>query len=315
VPASLAQMKRRLSILITAVMMAMSGVAAPASAHGVAPFPSEVALPAGFQPEGIAVGPGHTAYVGSLLNGDIYQANLATGEGRIIARGPGTAAAGVKYDGRGRLFVAGGWQTSARVVDVRTGRTLADYQLATAGTGFVNDVVLTGDAAWFTDSFRPVLYKVPLGRHGQLPEAAVTVPLTGDYQFVPDAWNANGIVRTPDGRGLLIVSMIHKQLFRVDPATGATTLVTMSGADAEFGDGMVLAGRTLYVVQGWHYRVAVFRLDAAATTATFVAHISHERFAVPSTAAKVGGRLYVVSARFDTTPDAATPYWVTAIDR
>lgn len=37
------------------------------------------------------------------------------------------------------------------VVDTRTGEVLASYQFAAAPT-FVNDVVLTPNAAWFTDS-------------------------------------------------------------------------------------------------------------------------------------------------------------------
>ena len=87
----------------------------------------------------------------------------------IVSQGPGTPSVGVKTDARGRLFVSGGAAGNARVVDTRTGKILESYQLA-SGASFVNDVVLTPSAAWFTDSVNQVLYKLPL-RHGRLPDA------------------------------------------------------------------------------------------------------------------------------------------------
>jgi sugar lactone lactonase YvrE len=228
---------------------------------------------------------------------------------------PGTAghpSVGLKIDRRGRLFVAGGAAGDARVIDARSGRTLASFQFATA-PAFVNDVALTRGAAWFTDSQRPQLYKVPIGRRGAI-GTPVTVPLSGDFTQLP-GFNANGIERTPDGRALLIVSSAHRALFRVDPATGVATLVRMTGSDATNGDGLLLAGRTLYVVQNRLNRVAVFRLDRAGTQATFVRALTSPRFDVPTTAAKFGNRLYLPNARFTTPPTPETPYWITAIDR
>ena len=48
---------------------------------------------------------------------------------------------------------------------------------------FINDVVLTPDYAWFTDSLSAQLYGVPLGPGGELgdPADVVTLPLTGDW--------------------------------------------------------------------------------------------------------------------------------------
>src|SRR5207249_1120800 len=81
----------------------------------------------------------------------------------------------------------------AFVYDARSGTPLASYQLA-SGASFVNDVVVTRTAAWFTDSLSPVLYRVPLGRHGELPsqQEVTTLPLSGDFQQQP-GFNANGI--------------------------------------------------------------------------------------------------------------------------
>ena len=71
------------------------------------PSPPSIALPNGFQPEGIAI-KGRTAYFGSLADGDIYAVNLRTGKGKVISQGPGTPSVGLKIDQRDRLFVAGG---------------------------------------------------------------------------------------------------------------------------------------------------------------------------------------------------------------
>jgi sugar lactone lactonase YvrE len=281
--------------------------------HGCSP--TTIALPDGFQPEGIAIGRLPYAYFGSLADGSIYRASLVTGRGKIISEGPGTQSVGLKIDGRGRLFVAGGAAGDARVVSALTGEVLASYQL-TSGNTFVNDVIVTPDAAWFTDSFNPVLYQVPLGRRGALPEAdqVVTVPLTGDYQQ-GDGFNANGISRTPDGAGLLLMQSNTATLFRVDPATGEATTVDLGGATLPNGDGILLRGRTLYVVQNQLNQVAVVRLDRAGSSGTVVAEITDPGFDVPTTVAAFGNRLYLPNARFGTEPTPETEYTAVAVRR
>ncbi|MGH3761797.1 SMP-30/gluconolactonase/LRE family protein [Actinophytocola sp.] len=299
-------MLRRVGVpLLTAVLAASlimpSAVAAPA-------FPTTIALPNGFQPEGIAIGPGPVAYLGSLADGSIYRASLITGRGTIVSEGPGTPSVGLKTDARGRLFVSGGAAGDARVVDTRTGKILKSYQLA-SGESFVNDVVLTRSAAWFTDSLNQVLYKLPL-RHGKLPDRAVTVPITGDLVY-QDGFNANGIARTPDGEGLLVVQSNTGQLFRVS-TSGVSTRVELADALTN-GDGLLLRGRTLYVVQNRLNTVAVLRLDHSASSARVVDRLTDERFDVPTTVGAFGGRLYLPNARFNTPPEPTTPYQVVAI--
>lgn len=46
------------------------------------PFPNDISLPDGFQPEGIARGSGTTFYVGSIPTGAIYRGDFLTGEGK-----------------------------------------------------------------------------------------------------------------------------------------------------------------------------------------------------------------------------------------
>ncbi len=72
-----------------------SGIGSPT------PWPDRIDLPDGFRPEGIAIAHGRTAYVGSsLADGDIYAADLRTGEGSVISEGPGTSSVGLKLDHR-----------------------------------------------------------------------------------------------------------------------------------------------------------------------------------------------------------------------
>ena len=280
---------------------------------GDAPPPTTIALPDGFGPEGIAIGAAPLAYFGSTVDGSIYRADLRTGRGRIVSPGPGTPSVGLKIDRDGRLFVAGGPAGDGRVVSASSGEVLASYTFTTAPS-FVNDVILTPDAAWFTDSFNPVLYKVPLGRSGRLPGpgGVVTVPLTGDVAF-QDGFNVNGISRTPDGRGLLVVQTNTGLVFRVDPASGATTTVDLGGSLVPDGDGILLSGRTLYVVQNVDNQVAVVRLDRTGRRGTIVDRLTDPRFDVPTTAARFDGRLYLPNSRFLVDPTPAVSYTAVAI--
>ena len=67
-----------------------------------------IALPDGFQPEGIAIGPGGTGYVGSLADGDVYVFDVRTGEEITTLEGPGHAVGRPEGRQPGRLFIAGG---------------------------------------------------------------------------------------------------------------------------------------------------------------------------------------------------------------
>jgi sugar lactone lactonase YvrE len=299
-------------IATLALVPAAAASAAPAGgAPGGGGFPTTIALPLGFPPEGIAID-GHFGYFGSRLDGSIYRADLRTGAGAVISVGPGTSSLGMKIDERGRLFVAGGTGGNARVVDTRTGQVLASYPLASPA--FVNDVVLTRDAAWFTDSANPVLYKLTLGHDGALPATATRVPLTGDLVYTTGI-NANGIVTTPDGKGLLVVQSNTGHLFRVDPRTGVTKLVDLGGESLANGDGLLRVGNLLYAVQNQLNTVAVLRLDGPGTSARLLTRLTDPRFDVPTTIAAYHGRLYLPNARFEVAPTPTTPYNVVAIPR
>ncbi|MET9888261.1 superoxide dismutase [Streptomyces sp. NPDC006430] len=281
---------------------ALVGPLAPlARARPAASRPDTLATPPGFQPEGIAVSPGGLAYTGSLLDGSIYRVDLATGAGRLLTVGQGAMSVGLKLDGHGRLLVAGGASGQIRVVHAGDGRVLATHQAAT-GTAFVNDVIVGCGGAWFTDSFNDVLYFLSTGSGSGPSGAPRTVELGGEWTPTPpggQSWGSNGIERTPDGRALLVVNDNVQALFRVDPRTGEAARVALDGGAVGNGDGLVVHGRTLYVVRNWNYSIDVFALSADGRRARFLRQITDPRFDEPTTAAVHAGRLYVVNAAFD----------------
>jgi sugar lactone lactonase YvrE len=280
--------------LATVAVAAGAGTASAVSSTAKADWPTEFPLPDGFLPEGITIGSRPFAYMGSRANGAIFRTDLRTGEGSVIHEGAtGLASVGLKLDRDGLLYVSGGGGGTARIVDSRTGALVRTHQLTANAVTFINDVVLLGDRAWYTDSRDAVLHGVPRGRNGNVR----ALPLSGDWVQTPDVNNANGIVGTPDGRALIVVSV--GRLYRVNLKTGQATVITLTGApDVVNGDGLVRVGRTLYVVQNRRNLVSVWDLDAKVTTATLRATITDPRFDVPTTAARFGDRLYLVNARF-----------------
>jgi len=289
------------------VLVGSSRASANSAAAGL--FPTVIPLPDNWLPEGITIGFAPFAYFGSRADGSIYRADLVTGRGRVIHQGPGAAfpAVGLKIDQRARLFVSGGSAGDGRVIGALSGDELARYQFTT-DPSFINDVVLTPSGPFFTNSREAALYHLPLGRHGRLPAAdrVVRVPLTGEWVQMGTGTNANGIARTPDGAALLVVNSATQQLYRVDPRTGATVVV--GGYALENGDGLLLDGRVLYVVQNRLQILAVIRLNRAGTAGTVAARVElpAPTFNVPTTVAKfrshvVGDRLYLPNAKFGQT--------------
>jgi sugar lactone lactonase YvrE len=281
-------------------------------------FPPVIPLPDGFQPEGITVGRGTTFFVGSIPTGAIYRGDLRTGEGDIlVAPQEGRMAIGLDFDSRsGYLFVSGGPTGKAFVYDSESGELVAEYQLTLPENTFINDVIVTREAAYFTNSFQPFIYKVPLGPAGELLDSPdiQAIELGGDFMQVA-GFNANGISATPNGKYLIIVNSSLGTLYRVDPETGFAVLIPLSGlADSvPFGDGILLEGRTLYVVQNQLNRIAVVELSPRLTAGEIVDIITDDNFRVPTTVAGFGHYLYSVNARFGTPPTPDTEYEVVQV--
>ncbi len=291
-------MKRVLAVIVAAIVMACPGAA------GANPsFPASAPLPAGFYPEGITVGRGHDFYVGSLLGGSIYKGDLRTGQGEVFASGAqGRVVVGLSFDGRSGLLWGVGFDATgsgAFLFDGRSGEQVARIEITGAfPSSFLNDLVVTRDAVYITDSRRDVLWSIPLDHRGRPAGPAEAIRLSGDFTLVAGT-NLNGITATANGRQLVAVHSALGALYRIDPRTGTASEIDLGGATVRTGDGIELHGRTLYVVQNFLNQVTVVSLHPRLLDGEVTDVIRSESFRVPTTAAVFGNSLYVVNGRFD----------------
>jgi sugar lactone lactonase YvrE len=294
------------AIVVTTMASPLLASAAAASSREIA-VPTRIDLPDGFRPEGIAI-KGTSFYVGSLADGSIYRGDVRTGEGAVIGGGAsGAVSVGLAVDRAGRVFAAGGATGDARVIDGHTGEVIKTYELATTTPTFINDVVIARGSAWFTDSNQPVLYRVPLDLG-----PAETIEISGELMYTP-GFNVNGIEATANGKTLVLVQTSTGSLFTSD-LDGVTKKIDLGGELVDFGDGLLLEGRTLYVVQNQANQVAVIKLDRGLAHGTVLTRLTNEGFDVPTTIDRFARRLYAVNARFSTPPGPTTQYWITAFD-
>ena len=276
-------------------------------------FPDRIELPDDFAPEGIATGRGSTFYTGSLAGAGIWQGDYRTGEGDLLVEGGGPFV-GMKVDAHNRLWVAGGDSGAGYVFDAETFAELARFALGVPPT-FINDVVVTKDAAYFTDSMQPAIFRVTIGPGGALDGVDVIDLDPAAIGFVPGAFNLNGIDATPDGQTLVVVNTTAGTLYTVDADTGRAREIDLGGASVRNGDGILLLGRTLYVVRNESNLVAVVKLSRDLSRGRVVDELRSDDFDVPTTVAAFGSSLYVVNARFGTMEEPPVEYWVTRLDR
>jgi len=288
---------RLITPLISAVLVSV--LVAPAFAT---PRPDSITIPDDFQPEGIAVGEGNSFYVGSLRDGDIYRGDLRSGDGALLvdhAIEDGRVAVGMRVDeDRNWLVVAGGPTGHAWVYDTEDGATVADLVLGPPGVTFSNDVAITGDALYFTDTFAPRIYKVPFGANGTF-GATQPIVVTGPAAAI-GGFGLNGIDSTH--RGWLLVNHTDLGILAlVDPATGVSRQIPLTGPGLVAGtlDGLQLEGRTAWVVQNFANSVARVELSPDLTSGRVVEVITSDLFRVPTTVARHGSTLALVNGRFD----------------
>ena len=282
--------------------------------------PPVLNLPPGFAPEGIAAARGHKLFVSSIADGSIYALDARTGTGALLVAPPSprSQALGMKVDPRSNyLFVAGGNTGNARVYDTETGAKVAEIALTNLRPAFVNDVVITARAAYFTESTRPALYRLPLEHDGQLAAAGppTEIALGGDFQFLPGKLNANGIAADPHGQRLFVINTSSGALYDVDAQTGFCTTVAVDSGPLTNGDGLLLRGETVYVVQNLFNQIAVLDLFHDGKRAHLARTITAPSFDIPTTAADLDDTLYVVNARYTTPHTPTTPYTVVRVPR
>jgi hypothetical protein len=99
------------------------------------------------------------------------------------------------------------------------------------------------------------------------------------------------------------------------PPAGDTTEIDLGGQTVQNGDGILLLGRTLYVVRNQNNEIAVVQLGKSLASGTVARTITSPGFDVPTTIDRHGTRLYAVNARFGTTPTPTTTYTVVQVGR
>lgn len=270
-------------------------------------------------PEGIAVQESTgTVFVGSTTDGTVFR---AAGPGTPVQRWlPGgrdgrTAVTGLEVDERGRLFAAGRDTGRAFVYDAADGHLIRSLRTPGRGRGLVNDIAVTDGAAYFTDSYRPVLYRARLAAD-KVGELKPWLKLTGTPIPTGARFNLNGIVASADGRYLVTVHFDSGRLFRIDTRTRAIREIDLGGASLETGDGMVLDGRDLLVVREEPGEVVPVRLAADLLSGQVARSFGAGELNFPTTAAIREDRVLVVNSQLDRAPDrGGPPFTVSALPR
>jgi sugar lactone lactonase YvrE len=302
---------------LTAVVAIVAGLVGGVLAIPVQASPpgeTTIVLPGARSAEGIAAGEGTTFYAGELFTGTIFRGDIRTGAvSRFIDAPQGRMALGLRVDrAHHLLFVAGGFTGQAYIYNSDTGAQVATYQLAT-GSPVINDVAVTPQGAWFTDSSAPQLHFIPVSAAG-VPGPARTLTLHGPAAVVLPGFNNNGIQATADGRTLVVAHTNSAVLNTVNPSTGDSA--TIKGVSVPNVDGIVLGGRTVVVVQNFSNQVSQVQLSGNLTSGRVVKTITSSHFEVPTTVARFGDRLAVGNAKFDTGfAPTARQFEVIVVDR
>lgn len=256
-------------------------------------------------PEGIAVDPrSGTAYVGSSSEGHIFRIVPGAEQAESFQMGgsPGRQGAfGMKVDDSGRLWVAGGPGNTVAVLDLQRATTLAVIEGPKNGPqGFLNDLVITGQHAYVTDSFRPVLWRIATAP-GAVARLEPWLDLRrSPIRYQPNEINLNGIVASADGRWLLTIQLVTGQLWRIDAATGEVNEVRVDAGSLIHGDGLVLLGPDeLVVMRNADNELVRLRLAQGWGSSQVVQRVRDPRLKYPTTAAMQGSSLLVVNGQLD----------------
>jgi hypothetical protein len=303
-------MYKRLALVgIVAALAVPASTAAADSGHGHnGQRPDTIDLPAGFVGEGVAVGAHRTWYAGSVADGRIASGDLRDGTSSVFVSDPIVAGAtGLKADLRHNLlWVSGAGTGMAAVYNLKTGAPVVALTLTTAPS-FINDVIVTRDAAYFTNSFAPEIYRVPVSKDGDVgtPE---TISLSGPAaETIAGAFNLNGIEAT-DGRTLIVINSATGKLFTVDAMTGESALIDVDGMTFPTGDGILLKGSTLFVMQNGNpstvaaNQIDVIKLRHHRSEGRLVDTITNPLFETATTLARQGDLLVTVNSQFGGAP-------------
>jgi hypothetical protein len=294
---------KKLLALIGFAMLAVLVDLVPTASVGAAPRPSSYTLPGSTVfPEGVAYQPTTgNFFVSSTTDGSILRGNVMEPDAAPFIAGGGVqfSAIGVKVDEAGRLIVAGGVTGEVRVHNAATGALIRTF--TTGSGGFLNDIAVAKNGDLFvTDSFRPVLWRVPAAEihSGAAEPAEAWLDLTGTIPYTAGQFNVNGIVATENGKRLVVSQSFTGELFRIDIATKEVTEVDLGG-EAVAGDGLALVGRILYAGEPFLHQITKVSLSGDLSTGTVLSRTTDPSFLTPTTLAVAAGRLLVVNSQFE----------------
>ena len=299
----------RQCVMTASVLLMAAGAGAQ-----TAPPIEKIDLPASVTfPEGIAVdAAAGVAYTGSAVTGTLVRVNLKTGASEVVApagvlvEGGLTktfpAVLGMKVDAQKRLWIAGGRSGKVFIVDSASGKVIKQFTVPDPAKSLVNDVALIGTTGYFTDTRTPTLWRVE-AKGAEIGALEPWLDFTGTPLQYYDGANLNGITATPDGQSLIVVQMGKGLLYRIDVKTKAVSAIDTGGADLTGADGLVLDGRTLYVVRQTAVEIATVQLAPDLSKGTVVARLKDPALAWPATAVKLQDQLLVVNTQFNVRND------------
>jgi sugar lactone lactonase YvrE len=298
--------QRRTAVGFIALLALLLPTALPATASS----PSRddvIVLDGATSAEGIAAGEGTTFYAGELMSGDIFRGDIRKGKAsRFIDAPADRMAVGMTFDERRNLlFVAGGSTGKAFVYNTRSKEAVGAFDLA---PGFINDVTITEDGAWFTNSARGELYRLKVSWDGKRGYVK-TLPLIGPAGGITGEFNLNGIASAKSGRVLIVAHSNDKALYTVNPRNGESALI--KDVSVPNVDGIVVRGKTVWAVQNFLNQVSRIKLNNDLSSGTVRDVIKSGDFNIPTTAALFGNTLAVVNAQFNQTPP--TPHEVVLV--
>jgi len=268
--------------------------------------------PAG-NPEGVAFDKRSKAFfVGVTADGAIYRGTLGSDTvAPYIPGATGKSAVGLKVK-RGKLYVAGGATGSITVYDIATKAQVAKFE--TGSGGFLNDLQVTrnGDV-YVTDSMRQTLWHVT----GEQVAAGSGTPQGLDVSAIPyttGEFNLNGIV-AKSARKLVVVNSADGKLYRIKlghDGDSIDSIDQITGATVPGGDGMLLDGGRLVVVQGDPAQLSFLKLRKSARRAKLERTQTSDKLRGPSTVDRAKKLYLVVNADFAT---STKPFTVAGLPR
>ena len=286
----------------TAVLALFAALAAPTAIAQV----QFVSLPEKQQyPEGVAVSGDHM-FTASADDGIVTRTNLRDGGVTVLAE-PETLLPtgesgfprmlGMKVDRWGRLWIAAGRTGKILVLDSDDGRLIKEMAVSASGS-LLNDLVVTEDAAYVTDTLKPFLWRVPVSESA-IGDPEPWIDFTGSALEYEAGRNLNGIALTSDGSGLLVIQMDKGVLFRIDLATKEVAQVDTGDEDISGGDGLQVHGDLLYLVRQPYAEVVTIRLASGDLSGEVVSRFGDPALLWPATAALSENALLVVNSQFD----------------